>query len=418
VTGCVGKELTVTKTATGTFDRTYFWKIDKSVDDTRIEIPEGGTATFNYTVKVTTDGYTDSGWTLGGTITVSDSSSWSTNLFQPAVEILKSGTANATPGQTITYTFTINNLSSDDSPNLKLDSVSDNVLGDLITEALAAGCDNLVYNGSCTFTKDYTIPDGPTPPALITNVVNVHFHPAGFPNDIHDSDDHTVTIVNQGQLTDTSYCLLPNNQFRLLYHNETIDTYRLQSSNPGQFYYNAFYFGETGEVITMTIKIPYPFVTQEGAGNPIQVHDGSGMTSSGCYAPWPSVTGFEIATAAMSPTSPAGNQIITPEDYATREIGSSTIVTVSGVVPSSGVVYVTIHLDYGLKKTGGWMKGSKVNHRDFNNSTSFPRTPGATADAVVGFQFADEEEQFRLADGVGEQGALGFERGRTCLEFH
>ena len=76
VTVCVGKDLTVTKTAAGTFDRTYKWHIDKSVDDTLIEIAEGGTATFNYTVKVTPDGYTDSGWTLGGTITVSNPNDW------------------------------------------------------------------------------------------------------------------------------------------------------------------------------------------------------------------------------------------------------------------------------------------------------------------------------------------------------
>ena len=316
-------------------------------------IPSGAADPFVNTASVTCS-------PLSSTFSVSDSSIWSTNLFQPAVEIIKGGPANSVPGKTITYTFTINNKSSSDSPNLALDSVSDSVLGNLMTEALAAGCDDLAYNGSCSFTKDYMIPDGENPPALITNVVTVHYHPAGFPNDIHDSDDHTVTIVNQGQLTDTSYCPLPNNHFRLLYHNETVDTYRLQSSNPGQFYYNAFYFGEPGEVIAMTIEIPYPFITQEGAGNPIQVHDGSGMTSSGCYAPWPSVPGFDTTTYAMTPTSPAGNQIITPEDYTTKAIGSSTTVTVSGVVPSSGVVYVTIHLDYGLKKTGGWMRGAQV----------------------------------------------------------
>ncbi|MCU0485787.1 MAG: hypothetical protein MUC85_06700, partial [Anaerolineales bacterium] len=72
VTVCVGKNLTVTKTAAGAYNRTYHWKIDKSVDDTLIEIAEGDTATFNYTVKVTPDGYTDSGWTMGGTITVSN----------------------------------------------------------------------------------------------------------------------------------------------------------------------------------------------------------------------------------------------------------------------------------------------------------------------------------------------------------
>ncbi len=43
-----GKDLTVSKTAAASYSRLYKWTIDKSVDDTRIDIAEGGTATFNY----------------------------------------------------------------------------------------------------------------------------------------------------------------------------------------------------------------------------------------------------------------------------------------------------------------------------------------------------------------------------------
>ena len=104
----------------------------------------------------------------------------------------------------------------------------------------------------------------------------------------------------------------------------------------------------------MTLQVPYPFMTQEGAGNPIQVHDGTSLTSSGCYSPNPMLSGFTITTPAMTPTSSAGNQIITPEDYTTKKLGNYTTVTVSGKVPATGMAYVTIHLDYGLKKTGSW----------------------------------------------------------------
>jgi len=86
--------------------------------------------------------------------------------------------------------------------------------------------------------------------------------------------------------------------------------YRLQASNPGQFYYNAFYTGEPGSTFTMTIEVPYPFMTQEGAGVPIQVHDGTGLTTEGCFTPTPSLDGFDITTEAMTPVSSAGNQII------------------------------------------------------------------------------------------------------------
>ncbi len=50
--------------------------------------------------------------------------------------------------------------------------------------AQAAGCDNLVYNGTCSFTATYTVPDVGLQPKTIKNVVTVHYNPAGFPNDV------------------------------------------------------------------------------------------------------------------------------------------------------------------------------------------------------------------------------------------
>ncbi|PKO06774.1 MAG: hypothetical protein CVU41_05425 [Chloroflexi bacterium HGW-Chloroflexi-3] len=68
----LNQDLTVTKTATPAFNRLYKWQIDKSVDDTRIEIAEGGTATFNYSVKVTPNGFVDSNWIVSGSISVTN----------------------------------------------------------------------------------------------------------------------------------------------------------------------------------------------------------------------------------------------------------------------------------------------------------------------------------------------------------
>jgi uncharacterized repeat protein (TIGR01451 family) len=158
----------------------------------------------------------------------------------------------------------------------------------------------------------------------------------------------------QSEFTDTSFCPLPNDQFRLLYHLEVApNIYRLQASNPGQFYYNVFFTGNVGDPVNLTITIPYPFVTQEGAGNPIQVHDDVSLYGNNCFVPSGNVPST-ITTQALTPTSSAGNQIITPEDYTTKRLGQNTTVMINGTVPSSGLFYVTIHLDYGLKKTSGW----------------------------------------------------------------
>jgi hypothetical protein len=71
-TGTSNQDLQVTKTATPSFTRTYTWNIGKSVDLAKQDIPAGSSATFNYTVSVTHDSGTDSGWQVTGTIAVAN----------------------------------------------------------------------------------------------------------------------------------------------------------------------------------------------------------------------------------------------------------------------------------------------------------------------------------------------------------
>jgi hypothetical protein len=61
--------LAVTKDAAGAYDNTFTWGITKDVDKTKVT-QVGGSAMFNYTVKVTHDAGTISGVTVSGTISV------------------------------------------------------------------------------------------------------------------------------------------------------------------------------------------------------------------------------------------------------------------------------------------------------------------------------------------------------------
>jgi slime mold repeat-containing protein len=172
-----------------------------------------------------------------------------------------------------------------------------------------------------------------------------------------------------GRVTDTSYCELPtglcgtsptgpafrlidlqNPTFSTIQNKTVLNDYVINASNPGQFYYNVFQAGAPGAPLNLTIDVPYPFVTQ--GANPIQVHDGA-RSSGGCYVPNPSLAGFTI-TSDGGAVSPAGDPIILRSDYGVQNLGSTTHVIVTGTLPASGLVYVTIHLDYGLKKTTGW----------------------------------------------------------------
>jgi hypothetical protein len=64
-----GTDLVATKTAVGSFRRTFRWNVEKSVDKTRVQT-NANTATFNYTVVATKDAGTDSNFKVTGQIQV------------------------------------------------------------------------------------------------------------------------------------------------------------------------------------------------------------------------------------------------------------------------------------------------------------------------------------------------------------
>jgi hypothetical protein len=176
----------------------------------------------------------------------------------------------------------------------------------------------------------------------------------------------TCTFTNvrgSNYVTDTMFCALPNDQFRLIYQPDV--AYTLTASNPGQFYDNLFYQGAVGSSVTFNIGIPYPFVTQGAV--PIQVHSSVTVTQNGCLVPVGDLTGDPTtritvtgANGENNSLSSSGNPVIVLGDYGTSpKVGETpTTVTVSATTPSTGLVYVTIHLDYGMKGTGGWSKGT------------------------------------------------------------
>ncbi len=138
----------------------------------------------------------------GFTNDITDDDSHETNLFQPEVTVTKEGPELSKVGDVATYTFTITNTGSSDSPNLIMDSINDDVIGNLEADAPAT-CDDIAVGDSCTFDVDYTVQAGDDDPLI--NTVTVHYHPDGFTNDITDDDSHetnlfqpSVEIVKEG----------------------------------------------------------------------------------------------------------------------------------------------------------------------------------------------------------------------------
>jgi hypothetical protein len=120
--------------------------------------------------------------------------------------------------------------------------------------------------------------------------------------------------------------------------------FKLNASNPGQFYYNIIVAQEDlPEDGSISITIPYPFVTQ--GAQPVHVYPGDVFIKDNCFVP-------EERLALYT-----GGPVITMDDYSSycgpddSQAPSHTfIMTIPPeAFESSGLAYINVHLDYGLK---------------------------------------------------------------------
>jgi hypothetical protein len=153
---------------------------------------------------------------------------------------------------------------------------------------------------------------------------------------------------------------------RLVFAPETSGSgWRVHSTNPGQFRGNVFLAGRAGSPFTLNITLPYPFVTQGSV--PVKVHSTVNLTGvtgdddegdarvQNCFSPTDDITArFAIVGGATRTSSGAARIVL--DDYSPKTLGATSTIRVSGNVPDSGLVYVTLHLEYGLKRTGGYRK--------------------------------------------------------------
>lgn len=151
--GGVAYAPTVSKDAAGSYDNTYTWTIEKSVDKTTVK-QVGGTATFNYEVKVTYDNGTISNVTVAGTITVHNSNAADLTLgtvtdqlsdgTSCSVDTSGGLTAPANGDATFPYTCSLSGLPGSDVTNTATATWSDQTL---------SGGSQLIA-GSANFTTD------------------------------------------------------------------------------------------------------------------------------------------------------------------------------------------------------------------------------------------------------------------------
>jgi uncharacterized repeat protein (TIGR01451 family) len=157
--------------------------------DTTLDVGEVNQFTVNYVVPIPSDDITNIVTASGSDILglqVSDSDSWIVDVLHPDIDISKSGPLYAHEGDTITYTITVSNPSTDTT--LFKVSIIDSLLGDIS----ASFSDSLPPLTSETKTFTYIVP---SPSDDITNTVTATYK-NGLEKPVTDSDSWTVDVLH------------------------------------------------------------------------------------------------------------------------------------------------------------------------------------------------------------------------------
>jgi hypothetical protein len=156
-------------------------------------------------------------------------------------------------------------------------------------------------------------------------------------------DDEDACVTGGGDCVDSR-------QFRLLFTPDVqSQAHKLNAQNPGQTYYNAFVDGTPGDEETLLIGIPYPFVTQ--GARPVHVYDGAIVDSeSGCFVPEELLASDDIQITIDDWITgvPADTRVIC-DDVCGPDGSGYCEFEVTFTIPASGLAYVNVHLEYGLK---------------------------------------------------------------------
>ncbi len=266
-------------------------------------------------------------------VTAQDSAS--VLIVHPALDVVKSVSPTRV-SNTVNNTIQIYaNVTNTGDTTLTNVSVVDSIAGNL-----SCPLTTLTPGQTMLCTGTYIIPAG-TNATSSTDTVTASGCDA-FGGCVSDTSNATVEITHpsQGAVTDTNFCPLPNSTFRLIYNHYVGSMFQLKSSNPGQFYYNVFSTAGMAQNSTLTVTIPYPFVTT--GANPIQVFLNQALPTCPSSPPSTNIN----SQFTISPTS------IVLSSYSPQNLGSTVTVTLTLTGPSiapGNQIWVAVHLSYGLK---------------------------------------------------------------------
>jgi hypothetical protein len=183
------------------------------------------------------------------------------------------------------------------------------------------------------------------------------------------SDGTACSMSSSGACEDDGGECVQTDQFRVNFSPDMQNwvSYKQNSTNPGQYFYNAMYEADSGsaEGATLFIAIPYPFVTQ--GGMPLHVYDGDwvGSNGAGCLDPdeddeisshpytitmddW--INGTNDGYLSCD-TVATGADVITDDGICVIEVNIDQATLLANNADGE-LIYVNLHLDYGFKGPG------------------------------------------------------------------
>jgi hypothetical protein len=197
----------------------------------------------------------------------------------------------------------------------------------------------------------------------------------------------------------------PARELRLVYTPDVKlwPAYKLNTGNPGQLSYNLFVAGEPGAEQTVTVAIPYPFVTQGSL--PVKVYDAAATGNDGdCFLPPAAALGESDVQVTLADwlagTVALDRHHLVCDEFEGPLAGAPAeavcLFDVVHTVPPSGMAYVAVHLDYGLEGTAvDGNPGDRTVDR-YDRGGLDPQFGGSAALRDV--PSSDETQELRIAE--------------------
>jgi len=168
------------------------------------------------------------------------------------------------------------------------------------------------------------------------------------------SADLTFDFYNYKMLTltDTSDYRCELSSFDLVFTplDDGSGLYKLSSTNPGSFYTNVVKYGEAGAPVLIELSLP---LDQENAP-----FDSPNFILHHTYIGYTPVVDVHVYAGRL--TSPCGSNFVpdwsmdVTNQYSITTTADGKNVAVSGDMPSTGLIFVTVHIDYQISASLTW----------------------------------------------------------------